>query len=416
MLLYAMTDVPNARGLMYEKPINAPGAVKDDSAVATDEVVLDVTRLIWRAWKGVLPTGVDKVCLAYVDHFGPRARAAIHRKGLRLILTRRDSQRLFALLRDPPSDFRHRMVAMAPAALVRALRRQPVAGQVYLNVGHTGLDAEGLGEWAARRGLKTVCLVHDLIPVTHPEFCRAGQDIQHRHRIRNALASSAGVITNSRFTLDVLAHFAEDEGLTLPQTCAAWIAGHERPGRAGVSKLARPHFVTVGTIEGRKNHILLLRMWKRLAQRMGEDTPKLIVIGQRGWEAEHAIAMLDRCPEIQAHVREFSRASDDEVERLIAGACALLMPSFVEGFGMPVVEALQLGTPVIASDLPVFREIVGDVPTYIPSHDAPKWERTVLDFLGDGEERQRQLAAMAGYRAPGWSSHFTRVERFLQTL
>lgn len=401
---------------MFDKPLITPAARQGGKVETSDGVVLDVTRLIWRAWTGKLPTGVDKVCLAYVDHFGPRARAAVQRGAVRLILSFHDSQRLFALLAAPGSDFRRRLLALAPVALARALRRQPVEDQIYLNVGHTGLDAAGLARWVQRRRLRAVYLVHDLIPVTHPEFCRAGQDERHRMRVRHVLDSASGVITNSRFTLASLTHFAEAEGTDMPPACIAWLAGHRLPERVVRADLGQPHFVTVGTIEGRKNHILLLRLWKRLAQRMGENTPKLVVIGQRGWEAEHAIAMLDRCPEIQAHVKQFQDASDEEVARFIGGARALLMPSFVEGFGLPVVEALQLGTPVIASDLPVFREIVGDVPTYIASHDGAKWERTVLEFLRDGGEWARQVSAMAGYRAPGWSGHFARVERFLQAL
>lgn len=401
---------------MFEKRVSAAERTEQGHSRLETDVMIDVTRLIWRAWTGKLPTGVDKVCLAYLEHFGSRARAVVQRNELRLILAEKDSRRLFELLLDPGDNFRRRLLAMGPGALWRALREREVAGHIYLNVGHTGLDAPGLPDWVQARRLKAVYLVHDLIPVTHPEFCRAGQDELHRQRIRNVLASAAGIITNSRFTLDVLERFAEERGINLPPTSAAWIAGHNVPSGTTRSMLGRPHFVTVGTIEGRKNHILLLRMWKRLAARMGDATPKLVIIGQRGWEADHAIAMLDRCQTIRPHVLELGRAADEDVARLIAGARALLMPSFVEGFGMPVVEALQLGTPVIASDLPVFREIAGDLPTYISTHDGLKWERTVLDFLGDGPERLRQLGELASYRAPSWATHFARVERFLQTM
>ncbi|MDE2560958.1 MAG: glycosyltransferase family 4 protein [Sphingomonadales bacterium] len=401
---------------MFEKRLSTIESAERGGLPPDAPVIIDVTRLIWRSWAGTLPTGVDKVCLAYLEHFGHRARALVQKNELRLVLSVKDSQRLFALLLKPGKTFRRRLLAMGPGSLARALLERDVSGQIYLNVGHTGLHAPGLPDWVRARKLKAVYLVHDLIPVTHPEFCRPGQDELHRQRIRNALASAAGIITNSRFTLDVLEGFAEESGVVLPPASAAWIAGQAAPEIVARSTLGKPHFVTVGTIEGRKNHILLLRLWKRLADRLGETTPKLVIIGQRGWEAEHAIAMLDRCPTIQPHVLELRSAADEDVAGLIAGARALLMPSFVEGFGMPVVEALHLGTPVIASDQPVFREIAGDLPTYISSHDGVKWERTVLEFLGDGPERLRQLAALAGYRAPTWATHFARVERFLATL
>lgn len=378
--------------------------------------LIDVTRLVWRAWSGRLPTGVDKVCLAYLDNFANRAQAAVLRGRLRLVLAPRDSARLFRLLAEQGPNFRRKLLAMAPGAVARALFEPAIAGRVYLNVGHTGLDAGDLPGWVARSGVKAVFLVHDLIPITHPEFCRAGEEAKHVKRMLNVLDCANAVITNSRFTLDTLEAFARRNGAQVPPAQVAWITGHRAPRSVQAAKLSRPHFIVVGTIEGRKNHILLLRMWRRLAQRLGSATPKLVIIGQRGWEAEHAIAMLDRSPDIRDHVIEMGSTGDGEIVRLIAGARALLMPSFIEGFGIPVVEAMQLGTPVIASEQPVFREIAGDIPTYLASHDGVGWERTVLDFLEDGVERRRQIEALKMYRPPDWPTHFAKVERFLACL
>jgi glycosyltransferase involved in cell wall biosynthesis len=92
------------------------------------------------------------------------------------------------------------------------------------------------------------------------------------------------------------------------------------------------------------------------------------------------------------------------------------MPSFVEGFGLPVIEALQLGTPVVASDLPVYRELVGDIPTYADPLDEPGWERTIMDYMGDSPERARQVEAIQHYKPPDWQSHFTRIENWLSEL
>jgi len=147
---------------------------------------------------------------------------------------------------------------------------------------------------------------------------------------------------------------------------------------------------------------------------MGDATPLLVIVGQRGWEAELAQAMVDRDPLIHAHVAEHGRADDATLAALIAGARALLMPSFAEGFGLPVVEALQLSTPVIASDLPVFQEIAGTIPTLLDPTDGPGWLAAVQAFCHDSPERTRQLAAMPGYRAPTWDDHFGQVETWLK--
>ena len=110
------------------------------------------------------------------------------------------------------------------------------------------------------------------------------------------------------------------------------------------------------------------------------------------------------------------QCDDEGLSELLSGARALLMPSMIEGFGLPLVEALQLGVPVIASDLPVFREIAGEIPTYIDPLDRHAWVEAVDDYCSDGAELRRQRAVISGFRAPTWAQHFARVEAFLETL
>lgn len=380
--------------------------------------LIDVTRLVWRCWSGRLPTGIDRVCLAYLDHFGPRAQAVVQRGGLQRVLSAGVSDRLFAAMRQGGPGFRRALLKLLPRMIAAgpALRAAKGKGAIYLNIGHTGLDEPSLPGWVRRNGLRAVFLIHDLIPITHPEFCRAGEAEKHRARMRNVLSCAAGIIGNSQCTLDELRAFAELEQLPVPPFVPAWISGNNIPLAAPPAAMDRPHFIVVGTIEGRKNHVLLFQLWRNLVERMGHRAPRLIVIGQRGWEAEHAHAMLDRNALLRGHVRELGHATDEEVARLIAGARALLMPSFAEGFGLPVVEAMQLGTPVICSDLPAFREIAGDIPVYLDPLDGPGWERTILDFLEDCPDRMRQVRQLRGYRGPDWPGHFAEVEPWLATL
>lgn len=384
--------------------------------MAGRKFLIDVSRLIWRVWKGRLPTGIDRVCLAYLQQFGTRAQAVVQHNGRRRILSVKHSDRLFALLLEGGPQFRSRLMRLIPRVALRGLLGVATDAQIYLNIGHTGLDEPGLPDWLARLGVKPVFLVHDLIPLTHPEFCRVGEAEKHEQRMRNVLLSATGIIGNSQATLEEMARFAAERQLPMPSAVAAWISGYPTPEVCVPRKLDRPYFVTVGTIEGRKNHVLLLELWQRLAARLGDRTPRLLIIGQRGWEAEHAIAMLDRAHRIKPHVRELGRCEDDELAGLIAGSRALLMPSFAEGFGLPVVEALAIGAPVIVSDLPVFREIGGTIPTFLDATDGAGWERQIMAFMEDCPERQRQLAALPDYRAPDWPTHFVRVEAWLETL
>jgi glycosyltransferase involved in cell wall biosynthesis len=377
--------------------------------------LLDVTRLIWRRWRGRHPTGVDRVCLAYLRHFGPRSQAVVQHKYFRRILDKKASQDLFALLEQSSDRFRRNLAS----GIFRNLGRFDDAGRgrIYLNVGHTGLNSAGFRNWVDKSAVRPVYFVHDLIPITHPEYCRAGESDRHRERMRTVLATAKGVIGNSRATLDELSDFARGEGLPKPLSIAALLGSDPLPPQVPAPDSRRATFVVVGTIEARKNHLLLLNIWSRLVDRLGSEAPQLLIIGQRGWNADAVFDILERDLRLRGHVQELNHCSDDELARHLASARALLFPSFAEGFGLPLVEALAMGVPVIASNLPVFREIGGAMATYLAPNDQAGWEQAITDYARpESRARAAQLVRISGFRRPDWTSHFTAVERWLATL
>lgn len=379
-------------------------------------LLLDVTRLVWRRWIGRRATGIDRVCLAYLRHFSGRAQAVVHHRYLRRVLDRDSSRELFEILSDPPRRFRRALLA---AALRRLGGRSCNAdGRLYLNIGHTGLDSDGFRNWVLRSKARPVYFVHDLIPLSDPDFCRAGEAERHRRRMLTVLETGFGIIGNSQATLDELADFAERERMTCPPMVAAWLGSTplQAPSRPRVES-GRPHFVVLGTIEARKNHILLLRIWSRLVERLGQGAPRLVIIGQRGWEAEPAFSMLDNNESLRGHVVELGNCTDEQAAGYLATSRALLFPSKAEGFGLPLIEALGMGVPVIASDLPVFREIGQGVPTLIDCSDEDAWLAAIVDFARpESAEREEQLQRLERFRVPAWESHFRTVEPWLDSL
>ena len=291
-------------------------------------------------------------------------------------------------------------------AALHGTRRSQHAGSVYLNVGHTGLDSAALPAWLAHAGLRPIFMVHDLIPLTHPEYCRAGEDDKHRRRIGN-----------SADTIAALSHFAALRGAAMPTTLVAPLGAGVRRQQRGTPPRLHPYFVMLGTIEGRKNHLIILNLWRTLAARHGAEAPHLVIIGQRGWESEQAVDMLERCASLRSLVTELPECGDAMLSAYLDHARALLFPSFVEGYGMPLIEALDQGTPVIASDLPVFRELVGDIPDYLSPIDGLGWLDAISDYArADSPQRAAQIERMHGYRAPDWDHHFESVDRWLETL
>ncbi len=382
------------------------------------DFLIDISRLLGRASQGRLPTGVDRVCLAYVQRWGARAQAVVQKGGWRRLFPYKESQELFALLRDSPPNFARRVNWVTAKACVPPWPSQNAAGKPSLYLGHSGMELRGFAPWVQGTGQKPVYFVHDLIPITHAEYCRAGDQAAHVQRMTAMLQTGAGLIGNSRFTLETLGEFARSRGLPMPPAVVAPLAPAPLPkSDRAEPPLNRPYFVVLGTIEPRKNHLLLLKVWRELVQRLGDACPHLVVIGQRGWECENVVDMLERCEVLGPFVHEVAACPDADLARYLKHARALLFPSFVEGYGMPLVEALMLGTPVVASDLSVFREIAGDVPDFLSPIDGLGWMQTVLDYAAaPSTRREAQLQRMQGFRVPTWDDHFTQVERLMEQL
>jgi glycosyltransferase involved in cell wall biosynthesis len=382
------------------------------------DLLIDISRLLSRLAQGHLPTGVDRVCLAYADHWGHRARAVVQKGSWRRILSPSSSQELFGILREPQPHFRRRVNRAITRALVPPWPSQDAGGQPAFYLGHAGMEAPGFAQWLQATRQSPIYFIHDLIPITHAEYCRAGERAAHERRLQVMLQGRSGLISNSQSTLDLLGSWARAQGLPMPPAVVASLAPAQLRLPAGAPPpIDAPYFVVLGTIEPRKNHLLLLNLWRELVEHHGSAAPHLVLIGRRGWECENVVDMLERCDALRDHVHEVPDCPDASLAQYLQHARALLFPSFAEGFGMPLVEALLMGTPVVASTLPVFREIAGPVPDYLSPLDGPGWIQAVRDYAASpSPRRDAQLQRMQGFRVPTWDAHFAQVEQLLERL
>lgn len=380
------------------------------------KILIDVTRLVSRFKDGRLPTGVDRVGLAYVQHYGHSAQAVLRWAGRLWVLPCAQSTDLFAWLANPATS-RDVVWIIARGIMAGGWRQNHVTGGVFLNTGHTGLHDDKYVAMLRRLEVRPVFVVHDLIPITHPEYCRAGEDVKHKRRMQQVLTLGHGVVANSQATLNDLQQFATQSRLAMPPAVVGLLAPGPAHRLASTRPVNEPYFVVLSTIEPRKNHVLLLQVWRHLIEQYGEHAPRLVVIGQRGWECENVVDLLERCAVLKGFVIELSDCSDDTLVNYLHHAQALLFPSFVEGYGMPLVEALALGVPVIASDLAVFHEIAADIPEYIDPLDGLRWADLVMDYAQpNSESRAIQLQRIMHFKTPNWAEHFTKVDALLAQL
>jgi glycosyltransferase involved in cell wall biosynthesis len=136
----------------------------------------------------------------------------------------------------------------------------------------------------------------------------------------------------------------------------------------------------VGTFEARKGLDVLLEAWQRLAR----DDLGLRLAGAPGWGAESELAALAALPRVQLE----RSPSDERLAELYRGAAALVHPSRMEGFGLPVAEAMASACPVVSSDLPSVREYAGDAVRFVPRGDAAALAAALGEVMDDAPARR----------------------------
>ena len=169
------------------------------------------------------------------------------------------------------------------------------------------------------------------------------------------------------------------------------------PGReSALPGLPEGFALSVGTLEPRKNLETLLEAWARLHRRRS-DAPPLVLAGKLGWSAD----ALRRRVEGTARagwLHPLGYVDEASLAALYRRARLFVFPSRYEGFGLPVLEAMAAGVPVVASDLPVLRELAGDAVLYAPPLDPDAWIRRTEELLDD-PDRARGLADAGRRRA-----------------
>jgi glycosyltransferase involved in cell wall biosynthesis len=303
-------------------------------------------------------------------------------------------------------------------AIGQSPRTAPAQRARYVNVSQFPLWVASYFRWLEdRRDVRAVFFIHDILPIEMPEYFREAEYERFRARLANLARFGAAALVTTNVVREGLEAHLRSLGRTDFPVCVAPIPvapifASEPAPDAALQGL--PYFVICSTIEPRKNHLLLLQVWRELVRRDGPGAPKLVIVGGRGWKFEAVAALLDRSPALRNHVVEVSGLTTPSLKRLIDGARALLMPSFAEGYGLPVVEALTAGVAVIASDIPVFREICGNRATLISPLDGERWLETIREFAR--ADARRTTPGEPAAAALNWDDYFTRIDAFVNAL
>jgi alpha-1,2-rhamnosyltransferase len=251
-----------------------------------------------------------------------------------------------------------------------------------------GRGIENLALRLKREGCFVVFYIHDLIPILYPQYCDALKTREFDYFLRQLPNLADGVLTNSQATLDDLTHWCTlnvNQAINW-QTGVAYLGVDKKTSHSSARQdlidfmsSGAPVFMIVSTIEPRKNHTYLLDVFEQL-WRDGVQC-KLLVIGRVGGDVAELMTRMKALVIVEPQFMVLNDTDDAELNYAYQHATALVFPSFAEGFGLPIIEALSNGLPVIVSDIPAHREIAGELGMYvdpIKSTDMIMWIKQIV--------------------------------------
>jgi glycosyltransferase involved in cell wall biosynthesis len=212
-----------------------------------------------------------------------------------------------------------------------------------------------------RHNLTVISVIYDLIPLTHSQFCSSELVPIFTHWLNWVSMHSHGFIGISRAVKDEIQSYVKTQNRSSPLPWFDFFyLGSDMSACSQKGNLpgSGPFYLMVGTIEPRKNQFFAIEAFEGIWAQ-GVDL-QLWIVGRIGWLCGDQLAKIRNHPQYKKNLFLFDHFSDSELDEAYKNARALIMPSVTEGFGLPIVEALSRGCPVMASDIPIFREIGGD--------------------------------------------------------
>jgi glycosyltransferase involved in cell wall biosynthesis len=285
---------------------------------------------------------------------------------------------------------------------------EPECGDVLLGLDISGdmliqAEHEGLFANYRNRGVKVYFTVFDLLPIQMPEVFPPGADQNHKRWLQT-VAKFDGAICISKSVADDLTVWLEKSGVERKEKWPfdiSWFhlgadvvnsaPSHGLPNDAEWKQQrlrARPSFLMVGTVEPRKGYIQSIEAFTLLWNE-GVDV-NLVIVGKEGWKGlpngmrrniPETVEILRNHPELNRRLFWLEGISDEYLEKVYAASTCLIAASFGEGFGLPLIEAAQHKLPVIARNIPVFREVAKEHVFYFSGESSEELAASIKDWL-----------------------------------
>jgi glycosyltransferase involved in cell wall biosynthesis len=269
------------------------------------------------------------------------------------------------------------------------------------------------------RAMRMALLVYDLIPIRRPEWCVPELPAIFRRFIAEVFPLADILLTISRATANDIVRYTAERGaqcaapIVVPLGSGFYtsIAFDHEPALARELPAPGTYVLCVGTIEPRKNHALLLRLWRRLLDNRAPDAvPMLVLAGSLGWLIADLMQQLCNGDTLASRVVLIEDPTDAELRRLYAGCLFTVYPSFYEGWGLPVSESLAFGRACLVSNATSLPEAGGTLARYFDPENGEEAYQLICGALDNAVDLASWEARIAQeFRPTSWKESAASV-------
>lgn len=270
-------------------------------------------------------------------------------------------------------------------------------------------------------GVKLAVYIYDIIPVTDSKYCHADTIFNFLNYLGAYLQYADVIIASTQSTINEIYNLMDYLKLERIPAYVSWLGSDfKRKNKQEYNILdevleasERKFILSVGTIEPRKNHAYLLDAFD---QGLYSDDLNLVFVGRIGWNVEQVIQRIKNHPMYGKQLFYFKGLDDDNVGYLYKKAFVVGFPTFNEGFGLPIVEALERGAPVMATDRAVLKEVGGEYCRYFDPTCPKQFIEKVRFYLKNGIEYEKWKHKIENYIPFTWKETSNKIIEALDTL
>lgn len=239
--------------------------------------------------------------------------------------------------------------------------------------------------------------IYDIIPLIHPEYFAEGFVEEFRPIVESFAPERDYLFTISECSKkDICSYFNMDPERIFVTPLAASQDLYSPVKDDKVINEAKkrynipdePYFLTLATVEKRKNLQTSIQCFREILNEPGCENINFVLVGTRGWKVQDVVDMIDRDPILSKKVIFTGFVPDKFLSAIYSGAVGFLYPSLYEGFGLPPLEAMQCGVPVITSNTSSLPEVMGDAGVLVDPNDIDQISQAMINLVNDDDLRE----------------------------